>query len=165
MFFHTLNTEKPQRENGFELFSDASQNFPACWHSHFAETTKRDHSETHLPGARSILFLQNVRSSVRMPLANSFSHLYSKFAFFHKKTWISIVFLHAKWIIFSPKCEKVGSIRHLPCFKISDSGPRWVGVATRERIDPPPDFKNPSNGSKRPYTHTHAANSYWRSLC
>ena len=25
---------------------------------------------------------------------------------------------------------------------------------------PPPDFKNPSNGSKRRYTHTHAANSY-----
>ena len=34
---------------------------------------------------RDPFFLQKVRSSVRMPLANSFSHLYSKFAFFHKK--------------------------------------------------------------------------------
>ena len=34
---------------------------------------------------RDPFFLQNVRSSVRMPLANSFSHLYSKFAFFLKQ--------------------------------------------------------------------------------
>ena len=44
----------------------------------------------------------------------------------------------------------------------------WGTVSWRERsrdeTTPPPDFKNPSNGSKRPYTHTHAANSYWRSL-
>ena len=40
----------------------------------------------------------------------------------------------------------------------------WTLVSDRERNDPPADLKNPSNGSKRPYTHTHAANSYWRSL-
>ena len=45
----------------------------------------------------------------------------------------------------------------------------WATVSWRElawplvrRNDPPPDFKNLGNGSKRPYTHTHAANSYWR---
>ena len=96
MFFHTLNTEKHQRENDFELFSDASPIFCACWHSHFAETTKRDHSETHLPQARSIFFMQKVRSSVKMPLANSFSHLYSKSAFLLSAGEIRI--------IFSPKC-------------------------------------------------------------
>ena len=36
----------------------------------------------------------------------------------------------------------------------------WALVGARVLKRPPPDFKNPSNGSKRPYTHTHAANSY-----
>ena len=61
-------------------------------------------------------------------------------------------------------CSKGGSIRHLPSITGSDSGARWTIVNHRQPNDPPPDFKNPSNGSKRPYTHTHAANSYWRSL-
>ena len=52
---------------------------------------------------------------------------------FSLKTWISIVFLHAKWINFSPKCEKVGSIRHLPCTKVSDSGTQWTHVSLRGR--------------------------------
>ncbi len=97
---------------------------PLCWNDKtrsFRNASSR--SEIHF-------FLQKVRSSVRMPLANSFSHLYSKFAFFHKK-WISIVFLHAKWINFSPKCEKVGSIRHLPCTKVSDFGTQWTHVSLR----------------------------------
>ena len=40
----------------------------------------------------------------------------------------------------------------------------WFLVIFRELSDPLNHFKNPGNGSKRPYTHTHAANSYWRSL-
>ena len=54
-------------------------------------------------------------------------------------------------------CSKGGSIRHQPPNRNKRF---WVTVNARVRNDPPPDFKNPSNGSKRPYTHTHAANSY-----
>ena len=81
---------------------------PLCWNDKtrpFRNASSR--SEIHF-------FLQKVRSSVKMPLVNSFSHLYSKSIFASSRSEIHL--------LFSPKCEKVGSIRHLPCTKVSDSG-------------------------------------------
>ena len=82
---------------------------------------------------RDPYFLQKVRSSVKMPLVNSFSHLYSKSILASSRSEIHLMV--------SPKCEKVGSIRHLPCTKVSDFGTRWFCVSLRGRIDPPPISK------------------------
>ena len=73
---------------------------------------------------RDPFFLQMVWWSVKMPFVNSFSHLYSKSAFLLSQREIRI--------IFSPKCEKVGSIRHLPRTKVSDFGTQWTHVTERE---------------------------------
>ena len=52
---------------------------PLCWKDK-TRSFRNASSRSEIP-----FFLQKVWSSVRMPLANSFSHLYSKFAFFLKQ--------------------------------------------------------------------------------
>ena len=91
---------------------------PLCWNDKtrsFRNASSR--SEIHF-------LLQTVQSSVKIPLVNSFSHLYSKSIFASSRSEIHL--------FVSPKCEKVGSIRHLPSTKVSDFGIQWVCVAARE---------------------------------
>ena len=68
---------------------------------------------------------------------------------FSLKIWLSIVFERFEWINFSPKCEKVGSIRHLPCTKVSDFGTQWFCLSDRDfawfcvTFPTPPRFEKP----------------------